>query len=1115
MSFLKLGRGLFENKSVIYRKNIEYEYDGTKPGADMSTVSTGAIRADSRYTERVRDLSTTAFGESSPRGEYLESLENAKIAYWTPDIDGAVGSATQNKITEFIETNNIDSAGNTYNHDGTQVMTDLHFGRQGGDGSNTHAYTSFENKVRSVSKLSKHSKFLYVSASFFDYKTRITIRKGLHNNRTWNYYKDPFSANPYQSVFGCPLDGSGAEVDKSLTPESYPGHVYSYISEDELVHMIPYESRQQTGIHDGGTHSAHSSFLFKIGADKTLRKSLMLKYVKNNLMPYYKTRYNNCEYEYVNYHCLNFFTGSTVTRKTEPTGFVTGSCLIYPNYPPGHLGRQTGAYTLNDQFTIDFWINPRYSNDPGSPFTAGTILHHRDQYAISLISGSSRDVAGLVDGYRIMVQLSDTANKAPSSIHVHYSTTGSDSVYENIDLDKRRKNNRDDVFLSPDNSLKKNHWHRVTIRWGNKFNNGYGDIIVDSEPTQFLLNSSSVNYAAYSTGSSTAGPLSQTGFAPEYDAASANRQDVLGQSAVFMGNFYEHLGVLYGTSAERIQEENVFNFFGDDACKRDGLFTEDQFRDSDRSWQIPFSPLRDRPAASTDSSGELFRHGLNGEIHDIKIYKTALTDQELVMLYDQGVTMLTGSASQARISSPAFYVPVYFTPHIDLQYDQYVSPFEVEDRFNTTPTNVNLSLGAGGKLVNLQNYTKEFIFDNLPRRYHLSSSRHINVESSTPSNPLQFNPLLTDWNGVSDHATVSTGEMFVVGDESAGPCQDGSNSFIYDYETGDGTKEARRMTNLMILPCDNGLHRPNYSIISDHELLSGSLKAAETPPQRYGRQFSQTIHKIDNLTVRYLAARRFRATEGAESFGSNITDSESFNKKPVTPSHISLRDYLHRTRETRTSINVNTPGRYGSDPGDVSREDCYEFFPYAYLTEDVDSNDVSLFSISSLYYGDRIHPGSFSITDSNVTGSGGKVSIKIQDDGRGSLYRADSETPHATWNSVGNIFYEEGLILYKSPHPLCFGKQNYKIKFKGEQTTHVAIVNVPAPDDLLSVSSNPTYQKLTSPADPANLEDNEFVYLTGVNLHDENLNVIARASFAQPIAKRKSDNYLVKLKLDY
>jgi hypothetical protein len=41
------------------------------------------------------------------------------------------------------------------------------------------------------------------------------------------------------------------------------------------------------------------------------------------------------------------------------------------------------------------------------------------------------------------------------------------------------------------------------------------------------------------------------------------------------------------------------------------------------------------------------------------------------------------------------------------------------------------------------------------------------------------------------------------------------------------------------------------------------------------------------------------------------------------------------------------------------------------------------------------------------------------------------------------------------------------------------------------------------------------VIITGINLHDDNLNVVARAVLAQPIIKRSEDRYLFRIKMDW
>lgn len=183
-------------------------------------------------------------------------------------------------------------------------------------------------------------------------------------------------------------------------------------------------------------------------------------------------------------------------------------------------------------------------------------------------------------------------------------------------------------------------------------------------------------------------------------------------------------------------------------------------------------------------------------------------------------------------------------------------------------------------------------------------------------------------------------------------------------------------------------------------------------------------------------------------------------------------------------------------------------------TGDPSSNLVTLFDISNIFYGSRIHPKSLEITDTSFTGSNGTLSIRLKDNGRGLLYRADASGSHATWSSVGAAFYEDGIAAITAPYlGKLFGKTDFSLSLRGESPIHVQETQVIAPSWTFNSSSNPQYLSLTS-SDYANDQSN-FVYITTLNLHDENLNVVGRASFSQPIVKRDSDRIMFRLKKDF
>ena len=100
--------------------------------------------------------------------------------------------------------------------------------------------------------------------------------------------------------------------------------------------------------------------------------------IRNIMMPHYKYKFDDCGFYYRNYNTINFHTASNLPED---------AVLIYPD--------QNSIYVpVSDKegCAVSFWINPRYQNDIGADFHAGTILHVSSSICLSLISGSSVDV---------------------------------------------------------------------------------------------------------------------------------------------------------------------------------------------------------------------------------------------------------------------------------------------------------------------------------------------------------------------------------------------------------------------------------------------------------------------------------------------------------------------------------------------------------------------------------------------------------------------------------------------------------------------------------------------------------------------------------------------------
>lgn len=303
-----------------------------------------------------------------------------------------------------------------------------------------------------------------------------------------------------------------------------------------------------------------------------------------------------------------------------------------------------------------------------------------------------------------------------------------------------------------------------------------------------------------------------------------------------------------------------------------------------------------------------------------------------------------------------------------------------------------------------------------------------------------------------------------------------ANSFLFN-------EPSIRKRNVTVLPCDNGKFYPNFKT-----LLTKGLTQAQVGNDldRFMNDFGATDFSIIKLVDMVSSDLILKTSSPNDSF-TNSTGSLLF---PLLISSISPSGQI--------------------EPGISSGQ----LLTVLQNTGDTSSNEVVFFDISNMFYGDRIKPGSVVLTDLSVTGSGGRVKITLRDDGYGNLYRGDALTPHPKWSSVGNVIYEEGIIAVKSPNLPLFGADSWEISFEGERYIQVYEVNVPAPKSMINSSSNPTYRPMI-PTDYPSENANSFVYVTGIQLHDENLNVVGRATLAQPVVKRDGDRIVFRLRMDY
>lgn len=311
-----------------------------------------------------------------------------------------------------------------------------------------------------------------------------------------------------------------------------------------------------------------------------------------------------------------------------------------------------------------------------------------------------------------------------------------------------------------------------------------------------------------------------------------------------------------------------------------------------------------------------------------------------------------------------------------------------------------------------------------------------------------------------------------------------ANDFLYE-------QPFVRRRNLLLMPCDDGLFVPSYELLASESRRSNAV-------DDLGIEELSFIN-LDNMIL--TTSLLF----GSDFDGDTTFVDEAIGFTPEQPGNVPGPASIGFSRMIDDSVASGTfdPGLANGAPLTVFQR-----------THDPSSNQITFFDISNMYYGKRILPKSFVLSDSGLSGSGGATSITLRDDGYGTIYRADSLTSASTWNSVGTIFYDEGIVVIKSPHLYFFGKEGFEVSFRGEQNVHVLHFDVVAGSNQLNSSSNPNFMKV-APSPFRNDPEKEFVYITGINFHDDNLNVIMKTQLAQPIMKRHGDRILFKVRHDF
>lgn len=334
-------------------------------------------------------------------------------------------------------------------------------------------------------------------------------------------------------------------------------------------------------------------------------------------------------------------------------------------------------------------------------------------------------------------------------------------------------------------------------------------------------------------------------------------------------------------------------------------------------------------------------------------------------------------------------------------------------------------------------------------------------------------------------------------------------------------------------------------LISDNFSIDGeTIEENERKPYRFNNKilsllssngtnrsldpsFKERCDKIKNISL-----GNFHNLENSSYFHdydlAGISNSSIFRNTGIIPD-TRIEFISNNTGFYKTLSNPSQRSYYSSHDNTISETEVYDFkqieensqivykkilMPLEQLEKDFNENCSTIFSISTQLFNKKIKRETFEIKDVDLSMSSG-LSMTFKDSNLGSLYRSDSLTPHAEWNTSGNILYNEGIVTLTHPSMFNFGKTNFKINCSTHTDLNVFELNLPAHRGETNKSNNLSYIDNLRLDKSAFNADEDFVYITDIDLHDENLNVVASVKLAQPFAKKDSDNVLFRVKMDF
>lgn len=188
-------------------------------------------------------------------------------------------------------------------------------------------------------------------------------------------------------------------------------------------------------------------------------------------------------------------------------------------------------------------------------------------------------------------------------------------------------------------------------------------------------------------------------------------------------------------------------------------------------------------------------------------------------------------------------------------------------------------------------------------------------------------------------------------------------------------------------------------------------------------------------------------------------------------------------------------------------------------------------SIPAGMHGRRISPNSLTLTCRGYDSPTYGLVRTLVDDGRGGLFISGSVASGSVsaesvgWNKVGNVFYDEGLVIIRDPSLLDFAgswmgvsespTDLFQLTFRGESRVPVKTLMCRIDRGDLNASLNQTFYETEEDGDRVRRHPSGSIYVTTVGIYNSDRELVGVARLAEPLRVRPRDRMNVKLRMDF